>query len=229
MRNTSSSENLSEYVRTCMETDIRQGALIPGQVLDERSLAERFGVSRTPVREAVLQMSAMGLLKVVPRVGVVVPTLNAKDLVALLEMLAELEGICAKLAAKRMDTSERKFLRDALAECESAANAELPKGYESANDRFHKVIYEASRNEWATEQIRALRMRCIYYQRTRFDLPGRLHQSLEEHRKVVDAIERGDGEAARQAMIEHMAIGGRDFAELVSTMDSSTLTLTSRG
>ena len=101
MHKPKTTESLAEGVRTRLEKDILGGVLVPGQVLDERSLAEQFGVSRTPVRNAVAQLASQGLLRVVPRVGVVVPKLNIKELLSLLEMLAELEGICAKFAARR--------------------------------------------------------------------------------------------------------------------------------
>jgi len=180
--------------------------------LDERSLAERFGVSRTLVREVVLGLASMGLLKVMPRVGVVVPKLTIRDLLVLLEMLAELEVACASFAARRMTAGERKTLNAALIACEQAARSGNAKAYEKANAAFHAAIYSGAR------QIHGLRLRCAGYQRSRFELSGRLERSLEEHRVIVAAIEAGDADAARKAMIEHIAVGGRDFAELVSTL-----------
>lgn len=223
MTQTHTSENLSESVRNSLEEELISGVLKPGQVLDERSLAERFGVSRTPVREAVLGLASMGLLKVVPRVGVVVPKLTIRDLLVLLEMLAELEGACASFAAKRMTAGERKALNAALIACEQAARSGNAKAYEKANTAFHAAIYSGARNEWAARQIHGLRLRCAGYQRSRFELPGRLERSLEEHRVIVAAIESGDADAARKAMIEHIAVGGRDFAELVSTLQADAL------
>lgn len=216
-------ESLSETVRVQMERDLLSGALAPGTVLDERSLAEKFGVSRTPVREAVLHLAAQGMLNVVPRVGVVVPKLGIQELLALLEMLAEMEGACAKFAAKRMDAKERKALREALVACESAAHAGNAKAYDNANKKFHQIIYAGARNDWAARQVYSLRLRCASYQRSRFDLPGRLEQSLLEHREVVAAIESGDAEAARLAMVRHISVGGKDFAEFVSSLGQNLL------
>ena len=216
-------ESLSDSVRSTMERELLTGVLAPGHVLDERSLAERFGVSRTPVREAVAQLASQGLLKVIPRVGVVVPKVSIKELLSILEMLAELEGICAKFAAKRMDARQRKGLKDAVAACEAAASAGKPSAYQTANLRFHEAIYAGARNEWAAQQIRALRLRSASYGRTRFDLPGRLDKSLAEHRAVLTCIDAGDSEGARQAMVEHISIGGRDFAEIVSSMETEAL------
>lgn len=206
-----------------MERDLLSGTLVPGTVLDERSLAEKFGVSRTPVREAVLHLAAQGMLNVVPRVGVVVPKLGIQELLALLEMLAEMEGACAKFAAKRMDAKERKALREALVACENAAATGNSKAYDNANKKFHQILYTGARNDWAARQVYSLRLRCASYQRSRFDLPGRFEQSLQEHREVVAAIESGDVEAARLAMVRHISVGGNDFAEFVSSLNQNLL------
>lgn len=221
MNKSPAAESLSDTVRAAMERDLLSGVLKPGTVLDERSLAERFEVSRTPVREAVLYLAAQGLLNVVPRVGVMVPKLGIKELLSLLEMLAEMEGTCAKLAAKRMDAKERMTLRNALAACEAAAKTGRPSAYEAANKQFHQVIYTGARNDWAARQVYGLRLRCASYQRSFFEVPKRLEASLAEHRQVVAAIEAGDEEAARQAMLLHIAVGGKGFAELVSALDPS--------
>ena len=223
MRKPDATESLSEGVRTRLEQDILSGVLAPGQALDERSLAEQFGVSRTPVRNAIAQLASQGLLRVVPRVGVVVPKLNIKELLSLLEMLAELEGICAKFAARRMDAREREALRDAMLACEAAASAGNANAYGIANGRFHEAIYVGCRNEWAATQVRSLRLRCANYRRSRFDLPGAMEKSLQEHRAVVEAMERGDAEASRLAMAEHIAVGGKDLAEFVSMLEPDLL------
>jgi DNA-binding GntR family transcriptional regulator len=216
-------ESLSDTVRMEMERELLTGALVPGAVLDERSLAERFGVSRTPVREAVLHLAAQGLLHVVPRVGVVVPKLSVQELLSLLEMLGELEGACAKFATKRMDAGERDALRTAVEACEVAAGARDAGSYGEANTRFHDVIYKGCRNEWAVKQVRALRLRCASYTRSRFDWPGRVNKSLAEHKQVLAAVAAGDSEAARQAMLDHISVGGKDFAEFVSSLNADLL------
>lgn len=215
--------SLSDTVRAAIEKSFLEGAILPGQVFDERSLAEKYGVSRTPVREAILRLVSLGLLQVLPRAGVVVPRLSIKELLSLLEMLAELEGTCARFAAKRMEGPERTALREAFHACEAAVGAGDAVGYKAANSRFHEIIYAGSKNDWAAAQVRALRLRCTSYQRSRFDLPGRLERSLREHAAVLQCIEAGDEEGARQAMIEHISVGGRDFAEFVSSVPSDFL------
>lgn len=214
-------DNLSERIRSQIEEALLSGAIAPGQALDERSLAKQFGVSRTPVREAVLSLASLGLLKVVSRVGIVVPKLTIRNLLALQEMLAELEGTCASFAARRMSVQERKSLQEAATVCETAAQAGDVEAYESANRAFHAAIHAGARNEWAAGQIRTLRLTCASYQRARFHLPGRMKRSLEGHRAILAAIETGEGEEARRAMLEHMSV--RDFAEVVSTLQPQLL------
>ncbi|MCU1716379.1 GntR family transcriptional regulator [Pseudomonas sp. 5P_3.1_Bac2] len=216
-------ENRSELVRQKLEQELFDGALIPGQILDERSLAQRFGVSRTPVREAILQLASQRLVKVIPRVGVVVTKLTIKELLALLEMLAELEGICAKFAASRMSKAERAALQATVIACEQAAEAGDSTAYSKANKGFHESIYHGAKNHWATEQIHALRLCCSAYQQSRLELPGRLAKSLAEHRKVLQCILTADEDGARLAMIEHISLSGKDLVNFISALNPALL------
>lgn len=216
-------DSLSDTVRAEMERELLAGRLAPGTVLDERSLAVRFGVSRTPVREAVLYLAAQGLLNVIPRVGVVVPKLGIQELLGLLEMLAEMEAVCAKFAAKRMSATQRDEMKAALNAGRLAVKNGDAKRYAESNARFHAVIYAGARNEWAAQQVKALRLRCAAYQRSRFELPGGLERSLAEHERIATAIDAGDAEQARKAMQDHIAVGGQDFAEFVSSLNPNLL------
>ncbi|EHP38377.1 GntR family transcriptional regulator [Cupriavidus basilensis OR16] len=208
--------NLTDTIRLTLESEIRQGQILPGQPIEEKVLIERFSASRTPVREALQQLAAQGLVRLVARVGAVVPRLSVKELLSLLELLAELEGACAKFAARRMAESERLALADAVTACEQAAQAQDWQHYELANDRFHDVIYVGSRNPYAVEQIRMIRMRSRAYVPNRFEQPRRMKKSVEEHKAIALCVIGEDAEGAQAAMISHIAIGGRDFAEFVS-------------
>jgi DNA-binding GntR family transcriptional regulator len=219
----SPADGLSRKVRTSIEQQLLDGTLAPGAVLDERSLAERYGVSRTPVREAVLQLAAHGTLEVIPRVGVVVPKLDIASLVALLEMLAETEAICAKLAARRIDSAHDAELGAGLQACHDAAAHEDPEQYKAANTRFHQAVYAAARNEWARRQVQVLRLRAAAYRQSPFDVPGRVEKSLTEHEQIAAAIRAGDEAGAWEAMHRHIAIGGQDLAEFVTRLDPNLL------
>lgn len=212
-----------DRIHDVLKEELRLGSLRPGHVLDERGLAARFNVSRTPVRDALNQLAAKGLLRVLPRSGVVVPQLSAAELLSLLELLAELEAACAKFAARRMRSDEKLALNAASGACDAAAAADDPVAYEVANVGFHRIIHQASRSAHAVEQIHLLRTRLASYRSSLFDIGARMSKSTREHRQVHDAITAGDEMAAHKAMLEHISIGGRDFSEFVQALPEGSL------
>ena len=214
------SDRLADRVRAWLEESLRDGSLSPGAVLDERSVAERLGVSRTPVREAVQQLAAHGALHVIPRVGVVVSKLDLVAVLTLIEMLAETEAICAKFAGRRIDSAERAELSAALDDCRAAADNNSQDDYTVANRRFHQAIYAAAHNDWAKQSANSLRLRSAAYRRAPFDAPGRIAQSLAEHEAIAAAIFAGDDCGAWQAMQDHIAIGNQDVTEYISRLNS---------
>ena len=214
---------LSEAVRQSIIRDLSIGALRPGHPLDERALSERFEVSRTPIREAILQLAAQGFLVISPRSGASVPRLSIVLLRELLELLGELEGIAATYAAKRIRPQEKTELAECIAQCTAAAEADDATAYQTANDRFHGLIYAASRNGALVEQIRALRTRCAAYTVDRFDSPGRMKRSALEHAAIAKGVLGNDAAAAHAAMLNHISIGGKDFAEFVSGIPTELL------
>jgi DNA-binding GntR family transcriptional regulator len=218
-----SGNNMADDVRDRLEEEINQGVLRPGHLLDERQLAERFGVSRTPIREAILQLAAQGLVRSIPRSGVYVSRMSIKELLAMFELQAELEGICARFAARRMTLAQRTLLAEIQQRCiECAARNDL-KAYTQANADFHEVIYSGSHNRYLAEQTRTIRRRTEIYRQNTFQREGRITASEHEHRRVVDAILSGDAEGACASMREHISVGGRGFAEFVSTLPDELL------
>ncbi len=213
----------ADQVRHAILQDMASGALRPGEPLDEKRLCERFGVSRTPVREAFLQLVAQGFAVNEARSSVTIPKLSLQRLRNVLELIAELEATSARLAAKRATASERQLIQTTFEQCRQAARDGDATAYELANDAFHQSIYAASHNDLLDEQVRQMRTRVAGYTRNRFDSPGRIERSVDEHRAVALAIAAGDSTAASQAMFEHIAIGGKDFAEFVSGIPASLL------
>lgn len=126
----------SELVRHQLERDISGGVLLPGDALDEDALARQFGVSRTPVREALLQLSVRGLVSIAPRAGIYVSRLSIPELLGLLELLAELEGACAKLATRRIAPADAAELRRVHEESLPFETDPDPQAYSRANARF---------------------------------------------------------------------------------------------
>jgi len=209
----------AEMLRKGLEEDIFCGRLKPGDRLDEVSLADRFNVSRTPVREALHQLSASGLVEVRPRQGAVVAQITLRRLIEIFDVMAELEGMCARLAARRMTTEERAALRDAHANCSETVTAGHDvDAYYEANWRFHDLIYAGSHNTILEETTAGLRLRATPYRRHQLNRPGRIADSLREHEAVLKAIEDGDGVRADTAMRDHVSIQGDLFADLLSTL-----------
>ncbi len=211
----SAASSLQDRIRLALEDDLYTGRLTPGMPIDEPALCTRFGASRTPVREALLLLAAKGLVSIVPRSGIFVRHLDARELVAMMEGLAELEGVLARLAAGRISPGLKKALAEALQQTAARAAADDADGYARANARLHEIIYEASGNAYIVDQTRQLRLRIAPYRGQLFEKPGRLVRSQAEHTAVVDAILHDDSAGAAEAMREHVLAGGKVFAELV--------------
>lgn len=171
------------------------------------------------MREALLLLSAQGLVEIVPRSGIHVRRLRASELVAMMEALGELEGVLARLAARRIGAPQRQELRAALEGTARCARAGDAIGYPEANAALHEVIYRGSGNPFIVEQAQAVRLRISAYRGRLFEQPGRLDASQREHAAVVAAILAGEADAAAQAMRNHISVGGEAFADLVLAND----------
>ncbi|NYT69072.1 GntR family transcriptional regulator [Pusillimonas noertemannii] len=209
--------SMAGYVREAIESDMHNGRLLPGDALDELHLCERFNVSRTPVREALLQLQAQGLVRIVPRSGIYVARLSLPELFAMYELLAELEGVCAKFAALRMTRSEVAQLRAVHEEAALCRDQKDPECYAIANTRFHQIIYEGCHNPFLKSQVELIRKRTHVYRQNVFENTTRIATSHRDHGRVVEAIEAGDAAAATREMLNHIGGGGRDFAEFLAT------------
>lgn len=214
---------LAANIRAALEADIDNGVLLPGDALDERMLAERFEVSRTPVREAIQQLATVGQVEIVPRQGIFVARMSISELRAMFELLSEMEGACAKLAARRMQDPWRQAMLDAMEQCLILSTTDDVVGYGQANADFHEAIYQGCCNRYLVEQVRTARRRTQSYRRNPFQLPGRMRRSAEDHQRIAQAILAGDENAAQYAMIEHISISGKGFSEFVSTLPESIL------
>lgn len=209
--------NIQQIVRKRIENEFREGKLIPGESLDERALANKFKTSRTPVREALLLLSAQGLVDIIPRTGIYVKKLKAQELIAMMEGLGELEGVLARLAAQRINDSYAKEIKAAIQQTEKYAKSQDITNYQVANVQFHEAIYKASGNPYIAEQTKAARLQISGYRRHLFEKPGRLKYSQIEHKKVAEYILNGEADKAAEAMRDHISSGGKAFADLILT------------
>jgi DNA-binding GntR family transcriptional regulator len=214
--------NLSDRIRATLEAEIASGMLPVGSRIDEQGLMERFSVSRTPAREALLHLVSAGHVTAVPRQGAVVSGITLPEYIAMLEILMELEGLAARLCARRMPAAQRRELEAATKACEEAARRDDLKAYQGVNSTFHEIIYVGSRNAVLAQQLRSMRARMRHPQNSLFDRPGRVRSSAIEHRAVVDAILAGDEDAAYRAMTGHIGSGGNVYADSIASMQPVT-------
>lgn len=218
MSDESEKRPLSEVIRAEIEQEIMSGRLQAGSQLDEQTLSERYGVSRTPAREALIQLAAVGLVTMRPRQGAVVASVTLKDYVSLHEILVELEALAAKLATRRMNSAERARLSETYEQCVAAAGQQDAERYRSANDAFHETLYAASRNPILSNQIRTTRARMRGMRDMRFEHPARVRASLQEHQAILQAVLKGDEDAAGLATAAHISSGGHVYADMIAHM-----------
>jgi DNA-binding GntR family transcriptional regulator len=211
----------SDALRRELEDDIEHGRLSPGDRLDEQTLAARFEVSRTPAREALLQLAAAGIVRLVPRQGAVVSSVSPQQAIGIVEVLTALEAEAAGLAARRMSASEKLQLTKVHLASQAAVKRLDSATYIKNNAAFHAVIYQGARNEFLAEQIRLTRLRMRFYHRSSLYQPARLKASWLEHADVAEAIKSGDEALAQAEMREHVLKGGRVFADLIANLSQA--------
>jgi len=194
----------SDQIRAEVSEQISQGTLLPGDSLDEAEIARRYGVSKTPVREALLQLKAQGLLTSLPRGGMVVSKMDLRQLLSLWELLAEIESVAARLACERMSADELKSLVDIHKKSSALAESENWNGWKKANQQFHEIIYNATRNPYLRQEVLRIRARTGVYRMHAFGALGRIHSSFEQHDQIVQALQRRDAQGAATAMVRHI-------------------------
>jgi len=211
-------KNRSQELRDAIEDLIATGQLRPGDHLDETELATRFQVSRTPIREALIQLASMGLVVIRPRRGAVVAEIAPQRLVEMFEVMAELEAMCGRLAARRMTPEDQANLLAAHEACHAACIAGDADDYYYKNEQFHDAIYAGSRNAFLAEQARMLHRRLRPYRRLQLRVRNRLANSYAEHDGVVKAIMAGDGDLTANLLRQHIIVQGQRFADLIASL-----------
>lgn len=213
--------SLVQRVREQIEDDIVEGRLRPGDQLHMDDIAAQYGVSRTPVREAFQQLEASGLVEVRPKRGTYVASISTADLIEMFEVMAELEAMCARLAARRADKTLIADLSQAMEHCETEAEKGEANTYYHANDTFHQLIYRASGNAFLVQETIQLKNRLKPYRRLQLQVRHRLAQSVAEHRNLAQAIRNGEEELAAQAARQHVLVQGQRFTDLISALTQS--------
>ncbi|HEX2566048.1 MAG TPA: GntR family transcriptional regulator [Burkholderiales bacterium] len=205
---------LSERISQALGADIVSGKVAPGTKLDEETLARRFKVSRSPVRDALRHLAATRLVESEPRRGFSVAAIDVAGLHDMFEAVAELEALCARFCALRAGAPERKTIEAIHRQALGAAKGKDLGGYSRLNEAFHRAIYSAARNRNLEALTLELRQRLAPF-RTRvfFDVADRMRSSSQEHDLLAQAIVRGDADAASHAMRSHAASAAANVME----------------
>ena len=195
---------LRDIVFETLRKAILDGNLKPGERVMEVQLAEKLGVSRTPVREAIRKLELEGLLEMIPRKGAYVADISIKDVLNVLEVRASLEGLAASLAAERITEDEIESLRKSAEEFEQMNKNNDRDGMVQKDTEFHSVLLSAARNNKLLSIVESLsdyvqRFRVVYF--TEYSDAKNI---MDDHRAILDAINERDVEKANRVAQEHI-------------------------
>ena len=195
---------LREVVCETLRDAIRNGILKPGERLMEIQLAEELGVSRTPVREAIRKLELEGYVIMMPRRGTYVANLSIRDVNEVFEIRTSLDSLASGLAAERITDEELERLQRLLVLIGEYIETNDMEKIVETDTEFHDLLYQASRNTRLVGIIFNLREQLTRFRTTSMGFPGRLAATLEEHRRIVEAIAQGDVKEAQAAAEYHM-------------------------
>ncbi|WP_299678506.1 GntR family transcriptional regulator [uncultured Roseobacter sp.] len=208
----------ADRIADALEELIFTGQFDDGDRLDEISLANHFGVSRTPIREALQRLVASGIAEQLPRRGVFVRQPGPVELMEMFETMAEIEAVCGRLAARRISEDALSDLEQSNARCRDAVAKGDSDAYYRENERFHHTIYAQSGNSYLASQAQRLHRRLQPFRRLQLRLRGRMAQSMAEHEDIVEALTAGNDERAATALRDHVGIQGEKFRHLMTEL-----------
>jgi len=201
----------ADRIADALEEMVFTGHFNEGERLDETRIAQRFGVSRTPVREALHRLVSAGLAQQMPRRGVFVRQPSSMTLIEMFETMAEMEGVCGRLAAQRMTYEGLDALRATNLDCISAVEADDADAYSQANERFHKLIYGLCGNSFLEAEALRLYRRLKPFRRVQFRLRGRMAESLNDHEILIATFAEGNADRAAKILRAHVGPQGDRF------------------
>jgi DNA-binding GntR family transcriptional regulator len=205
-----STTSITSQVTNAIRQAVVSGEYEPGQKLSEAALSDHFGISRTPIREALKQLEREGLVEIIPRVGTCVSKPTEKELKELFTIKEVMEGLAAGLLAERGSIREIIEIEQAVISMEQAIEKADNKLFVEANNVFHKAILEGADNSKLSYLFSILLNQIPYnrYVHLSIEVPNRLEQSLLEHKEVLEAIKKGDRNEAEEAMRKHVRASG---------------------
>lgn len=200
----------STAIAAQLEAEIVAGRYAAGEKLDEPSLTRRFGVSRTPIREALHELVARALAERKPYKGVIVADVSRARVEQMFEAMTELEALCGRFAAERMSLGARVALEDLHRRMGQLAEQGQQDGYEAANTAFHQMIFEATQNADLTGLANTLRLKLAPFRRFQLQSPARMARSHAEHDEIVTALLERDPKRTEKALRRHLMSAARE-------------------
>lgn len=214
-------QTLREKILETIRDAILKGSMKPGERVSEPELAERFGISRTPIREAFRQLESEGYLEVIPRKGAVVASLSERDIEEFYAIKIILEGFAARMAAEKLTVKDLERLESINERLGQIAKEGDVKNFFRVHNEFHEVFIKAAGNEKLYEMISQLVMRFKRLRLASLAQPGRMEISVEEHRNMIEAFRNHDGERA-DSLVRHAAtIGAGVLIQSMSQADKA--------
>ncbi len=199
----------TDRLRRAIEEEILSGRLRPGDELDERRIAARFDVSRTPVRQVLMQLDAAGLVAMRPRQTALVTSLDARQLAQMFEVLAALEALASELAARRITENQLTVLDRINSDVAKVVENGDTETYVVLNMEFHELIWAGAHNPHLSGELRSLRLRLAPYRRWLIEKMHRMRRSHGEHLEISAALHDGRSEDAAALMRRHVQDGDR--------------------
>lgn len=210
-----------EQTYKALRDAIQSGKLKPGTRLREIDLAERLGISRTPIREALSRLQSDGLVVNEPNRGMIVTVLDRRMVSELYVMRQVLEGTAAGLAARHASDEEIAGLREIA---DRDKNYTDPQMLAANNRLFHEALYQSAHNRYLLKTLNTLRESMALLGNTTLAIPGRSRTALQEHQRIVDALERRDAAAAEEETVAHIKEAYRARLRILNETATATAT-----
>lgn len=213
----------SIQIANTLEREILSGSFASGQVIDEMALAERFSTSRTPVREALLNLSATGLVELESGRGAVVIGVSLDRIFESYEVLAEMMGFAAALATKRMTPMNIASLMALHQQMKQYTGKEHRDEYRRFDHRFHHAVLEGCGNSVLIQQVHQCERTISAVRRASIESHESLQEMYAEHERIIAAMQSGDSEEARRAMRDHLQLRSSGANNLITAWQQHSL------
>ena len=210
-------QTLREKILETIREAILKGHLKPGEKVAEPELAERFGISRTPIREAFRQLESEGYLTVIPRKGAVVAALSERDVQEFYAIKSILEGYAASLAAGNLTEKELERLEAVNQKLRTLSKEGDVRYFYRVHNEFHEIFLKAADNKKLNELIHQLGMKFNRLRMASLSVEGRMEISVAEHEKLLEAFRRKDGDMAEKLVKQTAEIGSKVLLESMAS------------